>query len=187
MTPEEIILNALKRSEKERGLVLSEPNDYLSSGHIRKADHNLVVMTDLNRLGHGDWVVVTAYYAMYHASLSLLTKIGLQSKDHTATTAVLEYFFGKKIEMKLLEKFNDMKNKIDSMLIEEKYINYLWKIRRTRETVQYGISITYRETSSVVGNTREFVSRIKLIRDELDEKIIKIIQGRIKEMKNSIK
>lgn len=70
MKAENIILKAIKRSNKERGLRISNPNDNLSSGHMKKAEHNLIVMTDLSKLGHEDWIIITAYYAMYHSALS---------------------------------------------------------------------------------------------------------------------
>ena len=54
-----MILKAMRRPKKERGLVISEPSAYLSEGHMRMADHDLVVMTDMSRLGHEDWVMVT--------------------------------------------------------------------------------------------------------------------------------
>ena len=81
MRAKEIIVNSMKRAKEERGLKISKPNNYLSEGHVRKADHNLIVMTDLSKLGHEDWVVISAYYAMYQSAMSLLTKIGLESKD----------------------------------------------------------------------------------------------------------
>jgi len=63
MMPKEIILKALTRERKhERGLRVITPDNNLAAGHVTKANHNLVVMTDLNKLGHSDWVVITAYY-----------------------------------------------------------------------------------------------------------------------------
>ena len=103
----------MKRADVERGLRVSKPNSYLSDGHIKKADHNLIVMTDLGKLGHEDWVVISAYYAMYQAATSLLTKIGLESKDHASTVACLEYFFSEQINKELLGKFNELKERKD--------------------------------------------------------------------------
>jgi len=60
MKAEIIIIKAMRRTKKERGLMISRPNSYLSEGHMKKADHDLVVMTDMNRLGHEDWVVICA-------------------------------------------------------------------------------------------------------------------------------
>ncbi|MCK5699356.1 MAG: hypothetical protein KAH93_05895, partial [Candidatus Aenigmarchaeota archaeon] len=97
MNSRSILINALKRSGKQRGLRIVKQNNNLCDGHIKKADHNLIVMTDLSRLGHDDWVVVTAYYAMYQSALSLLAKIGMDTKDHVSTVAILDYFFGEHI------------------------------------------------------------------------------------------
>ena len=188
MKAEDVLIKALKRTKEERGLRILNPNDYLSDGHIEKADHNLIVMTDLDELGHDDWVVISAYYAMYQAALALLSKIGLESKDHATTVAVLEYFFGRQINKGLIEKFDELKerkDKIETIIIEEKYIDYLWKIKRARETVQYGISITYKETESVMNNARDFVRKIKLVISGLDEKLIKMINKEIKELKET--
>lgn len=188
MKAKDILLRALKRTKEERGLRLITPNDYLSNGHIKKADHNLIVMTDLSKLGHEDWVVITAYYAMYQSALALLTKIGLQSKDHATTVSVLEYFFGKQISKELIEKFNELKgrkDRIEAITIEEKYINYLWRVKRAREVVQYGISITYKETDVIINNARDFVTKIKLVISEVDERLIEVISKKIKELKET--
>lgn len=184
MKAEDMIVKSMKRNKEERGLRASKPNNYLSEGHIKKADHNLIVMTDLSKLGHEDWVVISAYYAMYQSAMSLLTKIGLESKDHATSAAVLEYFFDEQISKEVIGKFNELKEKIEAITISEKYIDYLWKIKRARETVQYGISINYKETDIVMRNAREFVSKIKLVLNELDEKLIEIIEKKVKELQD---
>lgn len=188
MKAKDMVVKALKRAKEERGLRISKPNDYLSEGHSSKADHNLIVMTDLNELKHEDWVVISAYYAMYHSALSLLAKIGLESKDHATTAAILDYFFGEQINKEFIEKFNELKerkDKIEAITIDEKYISYLWQIKRARETVQYGISISYKETSAVIENAREFAGKIKLVISELDEKLVAVIADRIKEIEET--
>jgi len=187
MKAKDMIVKSIKRAKEERGLRVSKPNNYLSEGRVKKADHNLIVMTDLSKLGHEDWVVISAYYAMYQSAMSLLTKIGLESKDHATTASVLEYFFGGQISKDLIGKFNELrerKDKIEAITISEKYIDYLWKIKRARETVQYGISINYKETDIVMRNAREFVSKMKLVLNELDEKLIEIIGKKIKELED---
>lgn len=182
----DIILKAMKRAKLERGLRVSESNNELSVGHIQKADHNLIVMTDLNHLKHEDWVVISAYYSMYQASTALLVKIGLESKDHATTAAVLEYFFGEQLSRDLIKKFNELKerkDKIEAITINEKYIDYLWKTKRARETVQYGISVNYEETEAIMRNARDFVNKIKLVISELDKELLTIIGDKIKELK----
>lgn len=85
----------------------------------------------------------------------------------------------------MIGNFNELKerkDKIEAITIGDRYINYLWKIKREREAVQYGISINYKETAVVMKNAREFVSKIKLVLSELDEKAISIISKKIKEL-----
>jgi uncharacterized protein (UPF0332 family) len=189
MNAEEIILKAIKRAKDERGLRISKPNERMSEGHTTKADHNLIVMTDLNRLGHEDWVAISAYYAMYQAALSVLSRIGLDSKEHVTTAAVLEYFFGEHISREMIETFNELKeskDRIETLTIEDRYIDYLWKAKQARETVQYGISMDYKETNKVMNNAREFVTKMKLVNSGLDEKFVSAVQKRINELKESI-
>ncbi len=186
MNTKNIILKAFER--EKRGLKLINREEYLVAGHIKKADHNLIVMTDLNRLKHEDWVVVVAYYSMYQAALVLLAKVGLESKEHSTTVAVLEHFFSKQISKELIERFNELKEKrdgVESIFLEEKYLDYLWKIKIARESVQYGIDINYKETENVMKNARDFVSRIKLVINELDEDMIKIIINEIKNFRRA--
>lgn len=183
MKTENLIINAFKRTKSRRGLRLLSPNNYLSEGHIKKADHNLIVMTDLNELGHEDWTVITAYYAMYQSALALLAKTGMESKEHATTAAVLEYFFGDQLSKELIEKFNEVKNKIDAITINEKYIDYLWKAKMAREKVQYGISIDCRESSDIMQNARDFVSKIKLVISELNDELVETITNKTNELK----
>lgn len=187
MKAKAIIVKSMKRAKEERGLRVSRPNNYLSDAHIKKADHNLIVMTDMDRLGHQDWVVISAYYAMYQSATALLTKIGLQSKEHATTAAALEYFFGEQISKELIRKFNNIKESkdlIEAITIDEKYIDYLWRIKRARETIQYGISVNYKETDSIMRNARGFVSKIKLVLDELDDRLVGFVVKEIRELRD---
>ncbi|MBI2675715.1 MAG: HEPN domain-containing protein [Candidatus Aenigmarchaeota archaeon] len=184
-----VLIKALRRAKGERGLRTAKPNVHMSDGHIKKADHNLVVMTDLSSLGHEDWVVIAAYYAMYQSALAILAKIGLESKEHATTASVLEYFFGEHIGRELIEKFNEMKvqkDRIEAITIKEEYIDNLWKAKWARETVQYGISVTYKETDVVMKNAREFVSKIKLVASQLDEEIVRVIGKEISDLKEMV-
>ncbi len=191
MKPKDIIIKAFKREvQLERGLKIIFPNIDLVKSHTDKADHNLIVMTDLDKLGHSDWVVITAYYSMYHSAMAVLSKIGLDSKDHATTVAVLEYFFGKKIEKSVLDRFDELKEKKDKSEIVkmgEKYIDYLWKTKKTRETMQYGVATTYKETEIIIDNAREFVTRIKLLLEDINENFVNISVEELKALWNSAK
>ena len=124
---------------------------------------------------------------MYHSAMAVLSKIGLNSKDHATTVAVLEYFFGEKIEKSLLERFNELKSKLETVKIEEKYIDYLWKTKKTRETIQYGIIIAYKETKIIINNAREFATKIKLLLNEINEDFVNISTDELKSLWNSAK
>jgi uncharacterized protein (UPF0332 family) len=191
MKPKEIIINAFQReADFERGLKIITPDEELAKSHHEKADHNLVVMTDLNKLNHSDWVVIAAYYAMYHAATALLSRIGLDSKDHATTVAILEYFFSEKIEKSLLDKFNEIeeqKDKFDKLKLEDKYINYLWKTKKTRESMQYGIETTFKETDLIMKNAKDFALKIKLLLAEINDEFVEVIADEAKELHDSIK
>lgn len=123
---------------------------------------------------------------MYQAATALLTKIGLESKDHATTAAVLEYFFSQQIDKGLMEIFNrlkERKDKLEVIAIEEKYIDYFWKTKRARETLQYGVSITCKETNTIMQHAREFVNKIKLTIGELNEEFTEVISIRIRELR----
>lgn len=188
MKSKDVLIRIMKRSGKERGIRVMSPNSGLSEGHISKADHNLVVMTDMQRLGHEDWVVITAYYAMYHSAMALLVRIGLESKDHAATAAALDYFFGKDVSRELLKKFHaarERKDNIESLAIESRYVNKLWKAKREREKAQYGISISMEDVGSMVRDARDFASRMKLVIAEMDEKIAEELVKKVRELKSA--
>ncbi len=61
--------------------------------NIDKANDVLKIPKDYNP---DEWIVVTSYYAMYMAALVLIAKIGLKSKNHSATITAIEEYFVKK-------------------------------------------------------------------------------------------
>ncbi|MCK4730269.1 MAG: HEPN domain-containing protein [Candidatus Aenigmarchaeota archaeon] len=185
MKVQDIIRKALEREKKGvRGLRITKPNISLAKAHMDKADHNLIVMSDLSKLKHTDWVIITAYYAMYHAATSLIMRLGLESKEHAATVAVLEYFFKDKLFL-LLKKFDELKykkDKIEQLNISEKYLNFFWKVKQTREKAQYGIFTSYRESELIMDYARQFVTKIKLVSEEVDENLIEQIIEEVKKL-----
>ncbi|HII89377.1 TPA: HEPN domain-containing protein [Candidatus Woesearchaeota archaeon] len=69
-----------------------KPNDKLSEEHINKAKHNLRAADYNIKGGFSDWGVSQSYYAMYHALLAVLFKLGYESKNHKCTINAVEYF-----------------------------------------------------------------------------------------------
>lgn len=67
-----------------------ESNPELAQSHIQKAKHNLGFFK-LNKKyeEYKDWQIVSLYYALYHASLALITNRNYSSKNHYATIIIL--------------------------------------------------------------------------------------------------
>lgn len=183
MRSKDIILNAFQRGKKERGLKIIGPNQELAEAHIAKSRHNLRVMDDLNSLGHTDWVVVVAYYAMYHAASAVLSRVGLDSKDHATTVAILEYFFSKDIDKELLEKFNklkEIKEEVERLVLDDKFFRYIWYAKNIREIAQYGTSTFIKNSDKHISHAKEFVLKIRSLLDKFDVEYVRILQEQIK-------
>ena len=139
---------------------LSKDNSYknLANKFLQKARQNLITMSILSELDDNkkargllkaprdydsnEWVVITEYYAMYTAAISLLAKISYRSKNHTATLCVLEEFFVKK---KILDE--DVLILLKSAMFHKEEIENLSDARHKREIAQY--SITKQTTKSI--------------------------------------
>ena len=132
---------------------LAKDNSYksLANKFLQKARQNLITMSLLSELNDNkkvrdllkapkdydsnEWVVITGYYAMYTATLSLLAKAGYRSKNHTATLSVLEELFVKK---KILD--SDSLLLLKSALFHKEEIEKLSDARHKREIAQYSIT-----------------------------------------------
>jgi len=154
----------------------------LNQSYLVKADHNFMVSNILLKLGDNDdakkalnlpkdfsafdWVVITAYYAMYHASLAVLASIGYKSDNHTATIVALEVFFVKKnlLEKEFLDKLKQARE------LEEEYVQKLQHARRQRETAQYGVTEETGKDAAekLLKDARHFVNRIEKLIIDLD-------------------
>jgi len=139
---------------------LSKDKTYinLANKFLQKARQNLITMSILSEINDNkkakdllktpkeydsnEWVVITGYYAMYTAAISLLAKIGYRSKNHTATLCVLEEFFVKK---KILDK--NILVLLKSAMFHKEEIEKLSDARHKREIAQY--SITKQTTKSI--------------------------------------
>jgi len=139
---------------------LSKDNSYknLANKFLQKARQNLVTMSILSELNDNkqarellkipkdydsnEWIVISGYYAMYTAAISLLAKIGYRSKNHTATLCVLEEFFVKK---RILDQ--DTLTLLKSAMFHKEEVEKLSDARHKREIAQY--SITKQTTKSI--------------------------------------
>ena len=158
-------------------LIKDNTAERLSGGYLEKARANLITMELLSKATAfrkslalpedycpDEWVVITAYYAMYMAALACLAKLGYRSKNHAATIAALEEFIVKKklLERKYLEALNKIK-------LKKEEIENLNIVRDRREIAQY--SVTKETTREIVEKTkkdaRKFVDRFEELLDLL--------------------
>ena len=143
---------------KRELLIKDESVKRLAKEYLTKAKNNLITLKILSEIQEDklfrkkhdipdnystyEWVVITGYYAMYTAAISLLAKIGYRSKNHTATLCVLEEFFVKK---KILDE--DILMLLKSAMFHKEEIEKLSDARHKREIAQY--SITKQTTKSI--------------------------------------
>ncbi|MFH1224320.1 MAG: HEPN domain-containing protein [Candidatus Diapherotrites archaeon] len=115
-----------------------------------------------------DWVVIAAYYAMYHAALAALASVGYKSDNHAATAAALEVFFVRKnlLERKFLDKLKEAR------ALEEEYAQTFRRARRQRETAQYWVTEETGKDAAekLLGDARGFVDRIERLISEIGRK-----------------
>jgi uncharacterized protein (UPF0332 family) len=143
----------------------------LVHGHFLKAYHDLEVMENLNRLNSEkperwvscpDWVVVSAYYGMYHAALAMLALKGWKSDDHDATIAMLKYIYvyqEGKLTLADVQKLEKAKTLLDE-------INKLAKAKVMRKDASYGVDFLEINVRDILRDARPFVERMRLLLKE---------------------
>lgn len=107
----------------------------LVKAHIEKAKHNLDLTNILkDKQGFNDWIVISFYYALYHASLALLANKGFLSKNHTATLLFLikNYSFNYE-EIRLIEDLSITKSDV------EFYVD----LKKERHNASYSTNILF--------------------------------------------
>ena len=165
---------------KKKLLIKDETAKNLASAYLKKARNNITTMEILNKImgftdelgipldyDPNEWVVISAYYAMYLAALSVLAKLSYRSKNHTATSTALEELLVKK---KLLDK--EMLDTLEEIKVQKEEIEQLNRVRDDRETAQY--SVTKQTTANIARearqNAHEFTNKIEELIDMLEHK-----------------
>ncbi|MFA5020427.1 MAG: HEPN domain-containing protein [Candidatus Pacearchaeota archaeon] len=164
----------------KRGLLIKDESaKRLAGEYLSKAKNNLITLKILDELqkdkkfrkelnipeGYStyEWVVITGYYAMYTAAISLLAKIGYRSKNHTATLCILEELF---VKNKILDEHNLMLLRLAMFHKEE--IEKIADAKHKREIAQYSIT---KQT------TKEIAEKIKKDAYNFVNKCEEIIKG----------
>ena len=145
---------------KESRMKKIKPSDKLSEEHIKKAKHNLQAADYNIQGGFSDWGVSQSYYAMYHSLLSILFKMGYESKNHECTINAVEY---------LIEK-----GKINLDLKDIAFIRTTEQMtpkdaKSLREEFQYGTETTVNEKllKDLLDNAKKIVEKVEIALNEL--------------------
>jgi uncharacterized protein (UPF0332 family) len=137
-----------------------KPNNKLSEEYIQKAKHNLRAADYNIKGGFSDWGVFQSYYAMYHSLLSILFKMGYESKNHECTINAVEYLIDE--------------NKINLDLKDIAFIRTTEQMtskdaKSLREEFQYGTETKVNEEllRSLLENAKKIVEKIEIALSEL--------------------
>lgn len=128
--------------------------------HIDKARNNLRAMKLMLDNDLFDWTVICGYYAMYHAVLASLFKIGIRATAHYCAIAAFKEFYVKRGRVKS-EYINYIKR---AKQLEQKYAEHLDKAQENRIIEQYGIEvITNDDAEWIIEDAKDFVLKVEEI------------------------
>ena len=128
--------------------------------HIDKARNNLRAMKLMFDNDLFDWTIICGYYAMYHAVLASLYKIGIRATAHYCALAAFKEFYVKrgKVKPEFVTYINRAKQ------LEQKYSESLDKAQENRVVEQYGVEIiTNDDAEWIIEDAKDFVLKIEEI------------------------
>jgi len=146
---------------------------HLAGKHMEKAGFNLVVANLLWNISedeklkkvHGlnpnfrcyESVIEAAYYAMYHAAMAVMAKLGYRVRSHEAAIWALYYYYVH--EGILEERLVGMLDRAKSL--KEEYVDMLAKGRQTRRTAAYEVGEISRDLAQeLLSNAKSFVKQL---------------------------
>ncbi|MBF0478105.1 MAG: HEPN domain-containing protein [Candidatus Omnitrophica bacterium] len=126
--------------------------------HMDKAHSNLRAMKLMFDNDHFDWTVICGYYAMYHAVLASLFKIGIRATAHYCAIAAFKEFYVKrgKVNQEYVEYIKRAKQ------LEQEYADALDKAQENRIIEQYGVEIVTNDDAEwIIEDAKDFVLKIE--------------------------
>jgi uncharacterized protein (UPF0332 family) len=130
--------------------------------HLDKASSNIKAMDIMFDNQKYDWTIVCGYYAMYHAVLASLIKIGILATKHYCAISAFNkfYIFRKDVDKKYIEYLHRAKK------LEEKYSETLEHAQADRVSDQYGVQvITNDDAEWIIEEAKDFVLQIEIVAD----------------------
>ena len=128
--------------------------------HLDKAHHNLRAMKLMFDGGLFDWTIICGYYAMYHAVLASLLKIGIRATAHYCAIAAFKEFYVKrgKVSPEFVGYIHRAKK------LEKKYAESLDKAQENRIIEQYGVEVVTNDDAEwIIEDAKDFVLKIEEI------------------------
>jgi uncharacterized protein (UPF0332 family) len=155
----EKILQGCFRPKKGRSNLHKIPVNVERAGqHIDKAHKNLRAMKLMFENDLFDWAIICGYYAMYHAVLAALFKIGIRATAHYCAIAAFKEFYVKRGKVRL-EYITYIKR---AKQLEQKYANTLEKAQEDRVLDQYGVEVlTNDDAEWILEDAKDFVLKIE--------------------------
>ncbi len=157
-----------KRYKRQSLIRKIEPSLNLSKVHMSKAFHNVDfanftaqnqenINKRIENETYYDWVIIISYYAMYHAAMALLYKMGYKASTHLATICVLcKECVGKTLEKKDIENIS----RILELGTEE--IKEIGRAKERRESASYSGSVSFEKqlAEMTLDDARKFINKI---------------------------
>ncbi|MEM0118760.1 MAG: HEPN domain-containing protein [Conexivisphaerales archaeon] len=130
---------------------------------MRKSTNAIKAMEVNTEAGIMDWAVSAAYYAMYFAVYSLLSKVGIKCEIHDCTIALFEYLFGNIVKKGMVEEIKlAKKDRIESQYyVEERRVHVTGTIEKTKKFVLEVERIIDNLDQQQVANLRQKLLSIK--------------------------
>jgi len=128
--------------------------------HIEKARLNLRAMKLMFDNDLFDWTVICGYYAMYHAVLAALFKIGIRATAHYCAITAFKKFYVERgrVASEYISYIKKAKQ------LEQKYAETLEKAQEERVVEQYGVEILSNDDAEwIIEDAKDFVLRIEEI------------------------
>lgn len=133
----------------KKGLIVNiGDNEDLVAAHLEKAKHNMLFFEkNFNDSQFNDWLIVTLYYALYHAVLSLIVKKGYSSKNHTASLVFLIKHYSQLKEDILL---------VQELSIKKEDAELYTKLKEDRHKASYESKVNFTDK-----NINEYKQKVK--------------------------
>jgi uncharacterized protein (UPF0332 family) len=129
-----------------------------AKGHLDKAHSDLRAMRTMFDNELFDWTVICGYYAMYHAVLASLFRIGIRATAHYCAIAAFKKFYVERGRVK--PEYVSYIEKAEQL--EQKYAETLEKARENRVIEQYGVEIlTNDDAEWIIEDAEDFVLKIE--------------------------